>query len=62
MCNVNFNSGPHGFKPLKNKNKKIAEKRCLDFITFDTVKSLKTVTMTKQDCSYQAVMSLNGKV
>ena len=52
---------PTDLSPLKIKIKR-SKKRCLDFITFDTVKSLKTVTMTKQDWSYRAVMSLNGKV
>ena len=75
MCNVNFNSGAHGFnvksvssiktgikiKKLKLKNALKSRVWILSCWIYKTVISLKTFMMTKQDWSYHAEMSLNGK-
>ena len=69
MCNINFNSGAHGFKSvspikmgLRIKNALKSRVWILSLWIYQTVKSLKIFAMTKQDWSYHAEMSLNGKV
>ena len=69
MCNINFNPGAHGFKSvspmktgLKIKNALKSRVWILSLWICQTVKSLQIFAMTKQDWSYHAEMSLNGKV